>query len=183
MLWEPPWGTGEKPASIERMAYPLPDKPSIVVLPFLNLSDDPSQAYFADGMTDDLITDLAKISGMFVISRNSAFAYREDSVRLQQVAEELGVRYVLEGSVRRVGDDLRINAQLIDATTGGHLWAERYRCLRPAGQGHRANRQSPGAGAAAGRGPANRCERDRQCRRARRLFAWTVILQTAHAPG
>jgi TolB-like protein/DNA-binding SARP family transcriptional activator len=126
VFWEPPWGTGEKPASIERMAYPLPEKPSIVVLPFLNLSDDPSQAYFADGMTDDLITDLAKISGMFVISRNSAFAYREDSVRLQQVAEELGVRYVLEGSVRRVGDDLRINAQLIDATTGGHLWAERY---------------------------------------------------------
>ena len=104
----------------------VPDKPSIVVLPFANMSDDPGQEYFVDGMTEDLTTDLANISGMFVISRNSAFAYKGRAVEVRQVARELGVRYVLEGSVRRVGDLVRINAQLIDAETGGHLWAERY---------------------------------------------------------
>ena len=113
-------------ASLERMAFPLPDKPSIAVLPFVNMSDDPKQEYFVDGMTEDLITDLSKISGLFVIARNSVFTYKNKSVKVKQVAEELGVRYVLEGSVRRVGDQVRINAQLIDATTGGHLWAERY---------------------------------------------------------
>jgi TolB-like protein len=113
-------------ASVERMAFPLPDKPSIAVLPFTNISEDPKQEYFADGMTDDLITDLSKISGLFVIARNSAFTYKGKPVKIRQVAEELGVRYVLEGSVRKAGDRVRINAQLIDATTGGHLWAERY---------------------------------------------------------
>jgi adenylate cyclase len=108
------------------MAFPLPDKPSVAVLPFANLSDDPSQEYFADGMTEDLITDLSKISGLFVIARNSSFSYKGQKVKVRQVAEELGVRYVLEGSVRRAGDEVRINAQLIDATTGGHVWAERY---------------------------------------------------------
>ncbi len=116
----------EEPASLERMAFPLPDKPSIAVLPFINLSDDPKQEYFVDGMTEDLITDLSKLSGLFVIARNSVFTYKDKPVKVRQVAEELGVRYVLEGSVRRVGDQVRINAQLIDATTGGHLWAERY---------------------------------------------------------
>jgi TolB-like protein/class 3 adenylate cyclase len=116
----------EEPASIERMAFPLPNKPSIAVLPFNNMSDDPKQEYFADGMTEDLITDLSKLSGMFVISRNSVFTYKNKIVKVKQVAEEFGVRYVLEGSVRRAGDQVRINAQLIDATTGGHLWAERY---------------------------------------------------------
>ena len=108
------------------MAFPLPDKPSIAVLPFANMSGDPEQDYFADGMTEDLITDLSKISGLFVIARNSTFVYKGRTVAIRQVAEELGVRYVLEGSVRRAGDQVRINAQLIDATTGGHLWAERY---------------------------------------------------------
>ena len=116
----------EEPASLESMAFPLPDKPSIAVLPFTNMSDDPKQDYFADGMTEDLITDLSKISGLFVIARNSSFSYKGRQVKVRQVAEELGVRYVMEGSVRRVGDQVRINAQLIDATTGGHLWAERY---------------------------------------------------------
>jgi TolB-like protein/class 3 adenylate cyclase len=116
----------EEPASIEQMAFPLPDKPSIAVLPFDNLSDDPQQEYFADGMTEDLITDLSQLSGLFVIARNSVFFYKDKPVPVRRVAEELGVRYVLEGSVRRVGDQVRINAQLIDATTGGHLWAERY---------------------------------------------------------
>jgi TolB-like protein len=104
----------------------LPDKPSIAVLPFRNLNGDPEEEYFADGMTDDLITDLSRVKGLFVIARNSVFTYKDKSVKIKQVAEELGVRYVLEGSIRRVNEQVRINAQLIDATTGGHLWAERY---------------------------------------------------------
>jgi adenylate cyclase len=113
-------------ASKEKMAFPLPDKPSIAVLPFANMSEDPKQEYFSDGMTEDLITDLSKISGLMVIARNSTFTYKGKPVKVKQVAEELGVRYVLEGSVRRSGDVIRINAQLIDAMTGVHLWAERY---------------------------------------------------------
>ena len=108
------------------MLLPLPDKPSIAVLPFANLSDDASQEYFADGITDDLITDISKISSLFVIARTSTFVYKGKSIDVRTVAKELGVRYILEGSVRRVGDQVRINAQLIDSTTGGHLWAERY---------------------------------------------------------
>ena len=115
-----------KVASVEKMAFPLPDKPSLAVLPFQNLSDDPEQEYFSDGLTDDLITDLSKISQLFVIARNSVFTYKGKSVKISQVAEELGVRYVLEGSVRRDQNQVRINAQLVDATTGVHLWAERY---------------------------------------------------------
>ena len=113
-------------ASIEKMAFPLPDKPSIAVLPFVNMSGDPEQEYFSDGMTEDLITDLSKISGLFVIGRNSTFIYKGKPVKIRQVAEELGVHYILEGSVRRAENMVRINAQLIDATTGGHLWSERY---------------------------------------------------------
>jgi TolB-like protein/class 3 adenylate cyclase/thioredoxin-like negative regulator of GroEL len=116
----------EEPASVENMAYPLPDKPSIAVLPFTNMSNDSQQEYFADGMTEDLITDISKVSGLFVIARNSVFTYKGKAVKVRQVAEELGVRYVMEGSVRRVGNQVRINAQLIDATTGGHIWADRY---------------------------------------------------------
>jgi TolB-like protein/tetratricopeptide (TPR) repeat protein len=115
-----------KKASMKRMAFPLPDKPSIAVLPFVNMSDDRSQEIFTDGLTDDLITDLSKISGLFVIARNSTFVYKGKSLPIQQVAEDLGVRYVLEGSVRREEDQVRINAQLVDATTGQHLWAERF---------------------------------------------------------
>ena len=125
MVWQP-WAPDVEPASVERMAFPLPDKPSIAVLPFVNMSGDPEQEYFADGMTEDLITDLSKVSDLFVIARNSTFVYKGRSVPVRQVSEDLGVRYVLEGSVRRAGDTVRINAQLIDATTGGHLWAERY---------------------------------------------------------
>jgi TolB-like protein/class 3 adenylate cyclase/Tfp pilus assembly protein PilF len=121
-----PWESREEPASVEHMAFPLPDKPSIAVLPFANMSGDPEQEYFSDGITDDIITDLSKISGLFVISRNSTFTYKDNPVDVRRVAEDLGVRYVLEGSVRRVGDHVRINAQLIDALTGGHLWADRY---------------------------------------------------------
>jgi TolB-like protein/Flp pilus assembly protein TadD len=124
-LWQP-WAPDMERASVERTVLSLPDKPSIAVLPFSNMSEDKSQDYFANGMTEDLITDLSKISGLFVIARNSSFAYKGQEVKVRQVAEELGVRYVLEGSVRRAGDALRINSQLIDATTGGHVWAERY---------------------------------------------------------
>jgi TolB-like protein/class 3 adenylate cyclase/Flp pilus assembly protein TadD len=113
-------------ASLEGMAHPLPDKPSIVVLPFINMSNDPSQEYFVDGMTEDLITDLAKIESLFVIARNTAFTYKDKPVVIPEVASELGVKYVLEGSVRRVADRVRINAQLIDGASGGHIWAERY---------------------------------------------------------
>jgi TolB-like protein/Flp pilus assembly protein TadD len=115
-----------EPASIEKMAFPLPDKPAIAVLPFINMSEDPKQEYFSDGITEDLITDLSSISGLFVIARNSTFAYKGKRVKIRQVAEELGVRYILEGSVRRADNRVRINAQLIDATTGHHLWAKRY---------------------------------------------------------
>lgn len=104
----------------------LPDKPSIAVLPFINMSEDSEQEYFSDGFTEDLITDLARVSGLFVIARNSVFAYKDKSVKVDKIGRELGVRYVLEGSVRKVGKRVRITAQLIDAATGGHVWAERY---------------------------------------------------------
>ncbi len=102
------------------------EKPSIAVLPFNNMSGDPDQEYFADGITEDLTTDLSRISGLFVVARNSSFSYKGRSVDLRTVARELGVRYVLEGSVRRSGDQIRINAQLVDGSSGGHLWAERF---------------------------------------------------------
>ena len=107
-------------------ALPLPDKPSIAVLPFANISSDPEQEYFSDGITEDLITDLSKLSGLFVISRNSVFLYKGKAVKPEQVSQELGVRYVLEGSIRKAGKQVRITAQLVDATTGYHVWADRY---------------------------------------------------------
>jgi TolB-like protein len=103
-----------------------PDKPSIAVLPFINMSGDPEQVYFAEGLAEDLITDLSKVPGFLVIARNSSFAFKGRSVDIRSIASELGVRYVVEGSVRRASARVRINAQLIDATTGNHLWAERY---------------------------------------------------------
>ena len=132
--------------SLDSLAeLPLPDKPSIAVLPFTNMSNDPEQEYFSDGMTDDIITDLSKISGLFVIARNSTFTYKGQAVKVAEVGRELGVRHVLEGSVRKArrpgamcgrsvmtgsvrkaGNRVRINVQLIDAPTGGHVWAERY---------------------------------------------------------
>jgi adenylate cyclase len=115
-----------EPASKEKMAFPLPDNPSIAVLPFVNMSEDKSQEYFSDGLTEEIITALSKTPKLFVIARNSSFVYKGKPVNVQQVSRELGVKYVLEGSVRRSGDQLRITAQLIDATTGNHLWAERY---------------------------------------------------------
>ncbi|NIS69690.1 MAG: guanylyl cyclase, partial [Proteobacteria bacterium] len=115
-----------EPASLERMAFPLPEKPSIAVLPFENLSGDPEQEYIADGITENIITGLSQIPEMFVIARNSVFTYKGKPVKIKQVSEELGVRYVLEGGIQRAGDRLRLTAQLIDALEGHHLWAERY---------------------------------------------------------
>jgi adenylate cyclase len=108
------------------MAFPLPDKPSIAVLPFDNLSEDPEQDYFSDGLTEEIISALGSVPRLFVIARNSTFTYKGKPVKVQQVAEELGVRYVLEGSVRKAGDKIRITAQLVDALNGHHLWSKRY---------------------------------------------------------
>jgi adenylate cyclase len=115
-----------EPASAERMAFPLPDKPSVAVLPFDNLTGDKDQEYFSDGITEEIITALSKTPQIFVIARNSTLSYKGKPVKVQQVAEELGVQYVLEGSVRKAEDQMRITAQLIDALSGHHIWAERY---------------------------------------------------------
>ena len=113
-------------ASKEKMAYQLPDQPSIAVLPFVNMSGDPNQEFFSDGITESIITALSKIPRLLVIARNSTFTYKGRPVKVKQVSEELGVRYVLEGSVQRSADRVRIEAQLIDALSGHHVWAERY---------------------------------------------------------
>jgi len=123
------WRTVSPPlkvASVEKMAFPLPDKPSIAVLPFDNMSGDPKQDHFSDGITEQIIASLSKVPYLFVIARNSTFTYKGKPVKVDQVAEELGVRYVLEGSVQRSNDQVRITAQLIDAIAGHHLWAEKY---------------------------------------------------------
>ncbi len=105
---------------------PLPERPSIAVLPFVNLSGDPEQEYFVDGITEQIITALSRMPRLFVIARNSTFTYKGKPVMVQQVADELGVKYVLEGSVHRLKDQVRITAQLVDAITGGHIWSSRY---------------------------------------------------------
>jgi len=115
-----------EPASVENMAYSLPDKPSIAVLPFNNLSGNPEDEFIADGISESIITALSKTPKLFVISRNSTFTYKGKAVKVQKVAEDLSVRYVLEGSLQKKNGQLRINAQLIDAITGNHLWAEKY---------------------------------------------------------
>ena len=115
-----------EPASQEKMAFPLPDKPSIAVLPFVNMSDDPQQEFFGDGLAEEIINALAKLTQIFVIARNSSFAYKGKTVDLKQVGRELGVKYVMEGSVRRDAQRVRVTAQLIEAATGNHLFSERY---------------------------------------------------------
>ena len=113
-------------AAAQAPAPAVPQKPSIAVLPFTNMSGDAEQEYFSDGMTEDLITDLSKVSALFVIARNSSFAYKGRAVKVQEIGRDLGVRFVLEGSIRKSGNRVRIAAQLIDAESGGHLWAERF---------------------------------------------------------
>ena len=105
---------------------PFPDKPSIAVLPFLNMSGDPEQEYFTDGITEDIITELSRFHSLFVIARNSSFSYKGKSPDIRQVGRELGVRYVLEGSIRKSSNRIRVTGQLIDTLTGNHIWAERY---------------------------------------------------------
>src|SRR6201988_2247766 len=121
---------GPSPATVQPTApptaWPLPDKPSIAVLPFANMSGDPEQEYFADGMVEEIITALSRIRWLFVIARNSTFTYKSRSVDVKQVGRELGVRYVLEGSVRKAGQRVGITGQLIEALTGTHLWADRF---------------------------------------------------------
>ena len=139
-LGEKPLKNIAKPVRVFRIAAPdqatvgskeaappaVPHKPSIAVLPFTNMSGDAEQEYFSDGMTEDLITDLSKVSGLFVIARNSSFVYKGQSVKVQEIGRDLGVRFVLEGGIRKAGNRVRITAQLIDAGSGGHLWAERF---------------------------------------------------------
>ena len=107
-------------------SLPLPDRPSIAVLAFTNMSGDPEQEYFSDGIADDIITELSRMRGLFVIARNTSFTYKGHAIDVKQVGRELGVRYVLEGGVRRGGQRVRVTAQLIDVETGNHVWAERY---------------------------------------------------------
>jgi adenylate cyclase len=126
-IWNFYWRAPKiEPASKEKMAYPLPDKPSIAVLPFVNMSGDPKQEFFSDGITEDIITALSKVPMLFVIARNSTFTYKGKAVNVKQISEELGVRYVMEGSVQKSANRVRITAQLIDALSGDHIWAERY---------------------------------------------------------
>jgi len=127
LVWNAYWRAPKiEPASKEKMALPLPDKPSIAVLPFVNMSEDPKQEFFSDAVTENIITGLSKLPQLFVIARNSTFTYKGKPVKVKQVSEELGVQYVLEGSVQKSGDRVRITAQLIDALKGYHIWAERY---------------------------------------------------------
>ena len=125
---EPPDGLARTHAEPHepRTALPLPDRPAIAVLPFVNLSGDPEQDYFSDGISEDIITALSKLRWFFVIARNSSFTYKGKAVHMKQIADELGVRYVVEGSVRKGGERVRITVQLNDVTTGSHIWAERY---------------------------------------------------------
>jgi adenylate cyclase len=126
VIWNNYFRAKIEPASVEKMAYSLPDKPSIAVLPLINLSGDPEQEHLSDGFTEDIITTLAKMPRMFVIARESSFIYKGKSVKTQEVGRDLGVRYVVEGSIQKSGERIRITAQLIDAANGHHLWAEKY---------------------------------------------------------
>ena len=127
LVWNFYWRTPQMAlARVEKMAFPLPDKPSIAVLPFVNLNNDPKEDYISDGLTEQIITSLSSFGRLFVIARNSTFIYKGKPVKVQKVAEDLGVRYVLEGSVQKSGNKIRITAQLIDALNGHHLWSERY---------------------------------------------------------
>src|SRR5262249_17283190 len=121
-------GLGQRPSAQTLVApvLALPDKPSIAVLPFQNMSGDPEQEYFVDGMVEEIVTALSRIRRLFVIARNSSFTYKGRAIDVKQVGRELGVRYVLEGSVRKAGGQVRISARLIDALTGAHLWADRF---------------------------------------------------------
>ncbi|MDJ0951480.1 MAG: adenylate/guanylate cyclase domain-containing protein, partial [Alphaproteobacteria bacterium] len=125
-VWWQPWVERVEPASVERMTFPLPEKPSIAVLPFDNLSGDPTQAYWVDGTTEAVITALSKTPNLFVIARSTTFAYKGKPAKARSIAEEFGVRFVLSGGIQRDGDRVRVSAQLVDALSGHHVWAEQY---------------------------------------------------------
>jgi TolB-like protein/class 3 adenylate cyclase/Flp pilus assembly protein TadD len=126
LVWYQPWAPEFAPALVEKMAFPLPNKPSIAVLPFDNYSDEEKLDFFADGLTENITSALSKAPGLFVIARNSAATYKGNPVNVKKVAEDLGVQYVLEGSVQKAGDELRVTTQLVDALSGKHLWAGRF---------------------------------------------------------
>jgi len=126
LLWFKPWEIRVEPASVERMAFPLPGKPSIAVLPFANISGDPKQVYLSDGISRHIITDLSKIRGLTVIARNSSFGFRDSKATAQEIGESLGAQFILDGSVQKSDDRLRITSQLVDSKTGHQLWAERF---------------------------------------------------------
>lgn len=126
LAWWQPWAGSIERASAQRMKFALPSKPSIAVLPFANLSNDKDQSFFANGITDDIVTDLSKITGIFVVASHSTRGYKDKDFKVRQIAEDLGVRHVLKGSVRREGKQLRVTAQLIDAIKGNHVWSDRY---------------------------------------------------------
>jgi TolB-like protein len=169
-------------------ALALPDKPSIAALPFQNLSGDPEQDYFADGVVEDIITALSRIRWLFVSARNSSFTYKGRTVDVKQVGRELGVRYVLEGSMRKAAKRVRITGQLIDATTGGHLWADRFEghprgYLRAAGPGNRKRRRRGRAAAGAGRDRTREAEANRKPRRLRLLSPRNGELSSGNQGG
>ena len=126
LLWFKPWEMRVEPASVERMAFPLPGKPSIAVLPFANISGDPKQVYLSDGISRHIITDLSKIRGLTVIARNSSFGFRNSKATAQEIGKSLGAQFILDGSVQKSDDRLRITSQLVDSKTGHQLWAERF---------------------------------------------------------
>lgn len=127
VLWFEPWSERRvEPASLERMAAPLPNKPSIAVIPFANLSDDENQENLVDGMTEDLIIDMSRMPALFVVARDPVFEYKGREYRVRDVAENLSVRYVLEGGLRRAGVRLRVEVQLIDALSGEYVWTETF---------------------------------------------------------
>ena len=163
-------------SSRHAIALTLPDKPSIAVLPFENMSGDPEQEYFADGMVEEIITALSRMRWLFVIARNSSFTYKGRAVDVKQVGRELGVRYVLEGSVRKAASRVRITGQLIDAATGAHLWADRFDggledIFDLQDQVTRERRRRDRAEAGTGRDRAGQAQADRAPRRLRLLSA------------
>ena len=171
---------GARPAPVPP---PVTDKPSIAVLPFANMSGDAEQEYFSDGITEDLITDLSKVSGLFVIARNSSFIYKGKAAKVQEIGRELGVRFVLEGSIRKAGNRARITAQLVDAESGGHLWAERFDrdltdIFANSGRGRAEDRWRAGSQADARRSAAAAPARHRQRRGLRILVACAGIARS-----
>jgi class 3 adenylate cyclase len=185
-------GVAKSPSAPVPPALPLPDKPSIAVLPFANMSGDPEQEYFADGMVEEIITALSRIKWLFVIARNSSFTYKGQAIDVKQVGRELGVRYVLEGSVRKAGGHVRITAQLIDTTErsaslGRPLRRCAGRCVRPAGQGRDQRRRGHRAGFASRRDRAFCQPADKRPYRIRSLPARSgkppVVDEGTVAPG